>query len=74
MFRGTCCMWRNEGIKMYDKPESAGNRCLFEVHLHGSNPKEELLGIFCISDSGQALRSIKQHVSHKYTEVLWCNC
>lgn len=28
----------------------------------GSNPKEELLGLFCISDSGQGLRSIKQHV------------
>lgn len=28
----------------------------------GSNPKEELLGLFCISDSGQGLRSIKQRV------------
>lgn len=48
---------------------------IYTVSVHfGSNPKEESLGLFYISDSGQGLRRIEHHVFNKCTEVLRCNC
>lgn len=56
-------LWWNEGIKLLNQLAiDACLRYIYTALVHfGSNPKEELLGLFCISDSGQGLRSIKQH-------------
>lgn len=69
-------MSRNEGIKMLKRNLNqlaviACLRYMDTVLVHFGSNSKEVFGLFCISDSGQELRSIEQHV---FISPLRCFC